>query len=99
MKMAAMVTKGITRRRVLRAAGIALPLAATACGAGTTGGGQSQPAAPSKAQGKLLIMSRADQSIFDLFKTQVAAFQQEMTQATGHAFDLEAATLDTGPQQ
>lgn len=26
----------------------------------------------------------------------VAAFQQEMTQATGHAFDREAATLDTG---
>jgi DNA-binding transcriptional MerR regulator len=28
----------------------------------------------------------------------VAAFQQEMTQATGHAFDREAATLDTGPR-
>jgi hypothetical protein len=27
----------------------------------------------------------------------VAAFQQEMTQATGRAFDREAATLDTGP--
>jgi DNA-binding transcriptional MerR regulator len=26
----------------------------------------------------------------------VAAFQQEMTQATGHAFDREAATRDTG---
>src|SRR5918912_1550523 len=79
IKMMAMVTKGITRRRVLRMGGIALTVAATACGAATGSATQGQPAA-SKPQGKLLIMSRADQSILDLFKSQVAAFQQENPQ-------------------
>jgi len=48
---------------------------ALACGGG--GAQQTQQASATKAEGKLIIMSRADQSIHDLFKAQVAAFQQE----------------------
>jgi multiple sugar transport system substrate-binding protein len=67
---------GITRRGVLRRGALALPVVAAACG-GPAGGARSQPAAASAPQGSLLIMSRADQSILELFKAQVAAFQQE----------------------
>src|SRR6266542_5732321 len=75
-----MANAGTTRRSVLRVGALALPIVATACGAASSGSGQTQQAASSKPQGKLLIMSRADQSIFDLFKQQVAAFQQENPQ-------------------
>ena len=72
--------KGITRRFMVGAGASALPLLTAACGAAVGGGNQGQPAAVSKPQGKLIIMSRADQSIHDLFKAQVAAFQQENPQ-------------------
>jgi multiple sugar transport system substrate-binding protein len=67
-----------TTRRVLIGGAAAMGTAlAAACGAaGTPSGAGSQPAA-TRPTGKLIIMSRADQSIHDLFKAQVAAFQQE----------------------
>jgi multiple sugar transport system substrate-binding protein len=71
------MSRGFTRRLALGASVSAASVVGAACGAGGNSGAQSQPAAQAKPQGKLLIMSRADQSIHDLFKAQVAAFQQE----------------------
>ena len=68
---------GITRRWMLGTGAGAATLAVTACGTASSGGTAGQPAGASKPQGTLVIMSRADQSILDLFKAQVAAFQQE----------------------
>jgi multiple sugar transport system substrate-binding protein len=69
--------KGITRRGVLRLGALALPVVGAACGGPASSGAGSQPPAASAPQGSLVIMSRADQSILELFKAQVAAFQQE----------------------
>ena len=66
---------GVSRRAVLATGSAALGLVAAACGAG--GGAQTQQSTASKAEGKIIIMSRADQSIHDLFKAQVAAFTAE----------------------
>ena len=67
---------GQSRRSFLAAGGASLAgVLGVACGAG--GGTQTQQSTASKAEGKIIIMSRADQSIHDLFKAQVAAFTAE----------------------
>jgi multiple sugar transport system substrate-binding protein len=70
----------ISRRKMMGAVrgGAALPLFwAAGCGVPSGGGsGGGQAPAPGAPEGRLVIMSRADQSIFDLFKEQVKAFQE-----------------------
>lgn len=63
-----------SRRGFLVAVGAGMTgVLAAACG----GAAGTQQATASKAEGKIIIMSRADQSIHDLFKAQVLAFNQE----------------------
>ncbi|HEV2122524.1 MAG TPA: sugar ABC transporter substrate-binding protein, partial [Chloroflexota bacterium] len=85
--------KRLTRRRLGGMAAMAGVTVLGAAGCGSAGSGQAgnapsgtsgaqaqQPAAQAKPTGKLLLMSRADPSIHELFKEQVKAFNQEHPQ-------------------